>query len=219
MKIYKNIIYPILIITAMCLISCNNKEKKTETPDTDDGVKTANYDYEGDKLVVTDKIMYDVPIVNEIIADRSKECPDWFWENLPTPDADIFLKTLLEDAASGKLKTYYYEMTGDYESFDVIPQSDLKAYMDDVMTYTFEIVDTTVKRYNPEKVDIKLDYKNVKKLRFLEEWFVANGKFYKQVIAIAPYFVIEYPGMETINAVYFWVLIDDEKPDAAVDNK
>jgi hypothetical protein len=132
--------------------------------------------------------MYDVVIVNEIIIDRTKNSPDWFWENLPQPGADTFLKTLLEDAVSGKLKTYYYDMTGSYDTFDAIPSSELKTYMDDVMTYEFELVDTTVKRYKTEQISIPLDYSKVKKLRFLEEWFIADGKFHKRVIAVAPYF-------------------------------
>ncbi len=197
------IIFNVLLLLASCNGS-NNGNKK-------DKPSSGKYDYSGDKLIITDKIMYDVTIVNDIIGDRTKNSPDWFWENLPLPESDEFVKTLLKDAYSGKLKSYYYDMTGDYESFDVIPQSKLKAYMDDVMTYEIEIVDTTVKRYKTDIINIPLDYKTVKKLRFLEEWFMAEGKFHKRVIAVAPYFVIEYPGLEPINAVYFWVLLDEQK--------
>lgn len=197
----------LVVVFTLCIFSCKNDNKDNNEKQN---IKSSeNYDYSGDKLVITDKIMYDVNIVNDIIGDRSKNNPDWFWENLPSPESDDFVKALLKDAYSGKLKTYYYDMTGNYESFDFIPRSDLKSYMDEVMTYEIEIVDTTVKRYKTEKVNIHLDYKNVKKLRFLEEWFLAEGKFYKRVIAVAPYFVIEYPGLETINAVYFWVLLDE----------
>lgn len=200
-----NSITALIIILSLSIYSCKNSNK-TEEQKND---STSKYDYSGDKLVITDKIMYDVNIVNDIIGDRTKNSPDWFWENLPMPESDEFVKTLLKDAYSGKLKSYYYDMTGNYESFDIIPQSELKSYMDDVMTYEIEIVDTTVKRYKTEIINIPLDYKTVKKLRFLEEWFIAEGKFYKRVIAVAPYFVIEYPGIEPINAVYFWVMLDE----------
>jgi hypothetical protein len=196
-----------IIILSLGVFSCKNSNNNEQQ----DNSSSSKYDYTGDKLVITDKIMYDVTIVNDIIGDRTKNSPDWFWENLPLPESDEFVKTLLKDAYSGKLKSYYYDMTGNYKSFDVIPQSKLKAYMDDVMTYEIEIVDTTVKRYKTDIINIPLDYKSVKKLRFLEEWFMAEGKFYKRVIAVAPYFVIEYPGLEPINAVYFWVLLDEQK--------
>lgn len=205
----------IFLITTLCLAlfslqSCSNKDKKNKE-DSNDTVKVADYNYDGDKLVVTDKIMYDVPIVNGIIGDRSKNNPDWFWENLPLPDCDTYLKTMLSDAMTGKLKTYYYDMTGNYDSFDAIPESELKSYMEKVMTYEIELVDTTVKRYKTEKINIQLDYTHIKKLRFLEEWFIADGIFHKRVIAVAPYFIIEHPDIETISQVYFWILVDKKK--------
>ncbi len=207
--ILKKLLFAILSII---IISCANDNKDKTSTDTDvsgtSEQKISSQEYEGDKLVVTDKIMYDVQIVNDIIGDRSKESPDWFWENLPTPDSDNFIKQLLVDAASGKLKTYYYDMTGTYESFDQIPQSEIKAYMDNVLNYKIEIVDTTVKRYKPKTVTVHLNHKNVKKLRFLEEWYIGDGVFHKRVIAVAPYFTIEYPGMKTVNAVYFWIMIN-----------
>jgi len=209
---YSNLHATFMLATLLiCIYSCTNSNKSDDYKERQTESGQGKYDFTGDKLVITNKIMYDVNIVNEIIGDRSKNNPDWFWENLPTPESDEFIKTLLKDAYSGKLQTYYYDMTGNYESFDPIPKSDLKAYMDEVLTYEVEIVDTTVKRYKTQKINIPLDYKNVKKLRFLEEWFLAEGKFYKRVIAVAPYFVIEYPDLETVNAVYFWILLDNEK--------
>ena len=199
-----------LLLITLIVYSCGNSTKPDLSSEKSKREKH-NYDYEGDKLIVTDKIMYDVSIVNELIGDRSKNNPDWFWENLPVPDAIDFLQTLLEDAVSGKLKTYYYDPSGDYESFDLIAESDLKTFMDEKMVYKFEVIDTTVKRYKTKDVEIKLDYTHVKKLRFLEEWFLADGKMYKRVIAVAPYFVIEYPGMETVNSVFFWIFLDEEK--------
>jgi hypothetical protein len=212
MKKSLNPIFILAILISASIYSCVNSssEKKTESENQDVN-KTSKYDYNGDKLVITDKILYDVPIVNEVIGDRSKNSPDWFWENLPTPDGDEFIKALLADARSGKLKTYYYDATGDYESFDAISKDSLGPYMDKVMSYEFETIDTTVRRFKVNKVNIPLDYKNVKKLRFLEEWFVAEGKFYKRVIAVAPFFTIEYAGMETVNTVFFWIMVDEKE--------
>ena len=204
----KHISILITIFAVFLAISCNNNEAG-KTTENETETNQSVIEYTGEKLVITDKIMYDVQIVNDVIGDRSKNSPDWFWENLPTPESDDFIKSLLTDALSGKLKTYYYDMTGDYESFDEILPADLQSYMDEIMTYEFEVIDTTVKRYKPEKVEIQLTHKHVKKLRFLEEWFIADGVFYKRIIAVAPYFSIEYPGFETINAVYFWILLNE----------
>ncbi|MDD4150125.1 MAG: hypothetical protein PHE33_08855 [Bacteroidales bacterium] len=204
----------LMIFVSFIIYSCNNsnnnKSADNNSSQNEKKSKLSVVDYTGEKLVITDKIMYDVQICNEIIGDRSKNSPDWFWENLATPDGDEFVKGLLDDAVSGKLKTYYYDMTSDYESFDEIAPENLQAYMDSVMTYEFEVIDSTVKRYKTNKVQIQLTYQNVKKLRFLEEWFIADGVFHKKVIAVAPYFLIEYPGFETINTVYFWIMINED---------
>ncbi|MDD2636503.1 MAG: hypothetical protein PHW82_13510 [Bacteroidales bacterium] len=208
-----NLGFFLLVISASLIIaSCNNDKENNNNNSSEKEQKSEQsvVDYTGDKLVITDKIMYDVQICNEIIGDRSKNSPDWFWENLATPDSDEFIKSLLDDAISGKLKTYYYDMTSDYESFDEIVPNDLKTYMDSVMTYEFEIIDSTVKRYKTITKQVPLTYKHVKKLRFLEEWFIADGVFYKKVIAVAPYFVIEYPGFEPYNTVYFWIMINKD---------
>ncbi|PLX07166.1 MAG: hypothetical protein C0596_12285 [Marinilabiliales bacterium] len=154
-------------IITISILSCCNEDPATKTEKENGNEQVSGQEYTGEKLVITDKIMYDVQVVNDIIGDRTKNGPDWFWENLPSPEGDNFVKNLLVDAASGKLKTYYYDMTGDYESFDEIQPADLQAYMDEVMTYEFEIVDTTVKRFKPEKVEIQLTNQHVKKLRFL----------------------------------------------------
>lgn len=208
MKI-RYISFLITIFAVFFVVSCKNNESGKTTEKENESNQSV-IEYTGEKLVITDKIMYDVQIVNDVIGDRSKNSPDWFWENLPTPESDDFIKSLLTDALSGKLKTYYYDMTGDYESFDEILPADLQSYMDEIMTYEFEVIDTTVKRYKPEKVEIQLTHKHVKKLRFLEEWFIADGVFHKRIIAVAPYFTIEYPGLEPINAVYFWVMINKD---------
>lgn len=63
----------VLAITIVAMQSCKNKAAKNDKENQNNTVEVADYDYQGDKLVVTDKIMYDVPIVNEIIGDRTKK--------------------------------------------------------------------------------------------------------------------------------------------------
>lgn len=197
----KNIKFLVLtvIISSITLASCKSDDKNKE-----------ELDYIGEKSIVTEKIMYDVTIVNEVIPDRSKDCPDWFWENLPTPDGDNFIKQLIEDAVSGKLKTYYFDPFGDYESFEEIKAEDREKFMEETMTFELEVPDSTDYEYSSRFVDLSLDYTYVKKLRFLEEWFIADGKFHKKVIAVAPYFSIEYEDVEPINTAFFWIMINDK---------
>ncbi|MDR2009840.1 MAG: hypothetical protein LBQ22_05095 [Bacteroidales bacterium] len=192
----------ILSFLLIAMYSCNNQKSTQEIfsdilPGSNDG-----------SLIITNKIMYDVPVVNEHIGDRSKNNPDWFWENLPTPEGDNFLKELLEGAKSGELKTYYYDMMGDYEIFDEIPKDSLKSFMNEYLTFRFEVLDTTSVSHKLRPVEIHLDHTNIKMLRFLEEWSMKDGQFCKKVVAVAPFFTIYHPEMEkTINSIYFWILV------------
>ncbi len=191
-------------------ISCKNKNKKTD-PTQNEFVKTGKFDYYGEKQIITNKIMYDVTICNDLLQDRSRENPDWFWENIPETECNTFVATLLNDARNGRLPIYYFELTGDYESFKQVQPEYVQKFMDSVLTYKFQVLDTTTKKGNIIDKEIKLDYRNIKKLRFLEEWFLGDGGFHKRVIAVAPFFEISYPGMETINTIYFWILVNNQE--------
>ncbi|MCK9254439.1 MAG: hypothetical protein GX793_03235 [Bacteroidales bacterium] len=173
-------------------------------------IKASENDYQGEKLDITNKIMYDVPIRNELIGDRSKNNPDWFWENLPSPQDSEFLQDLLNDAIIGKLKTYYFDISGDYSSFEEIPETELKNYMEKCFNYEFEVIDTTVLPNKTDIMKVQLDHSNIVKIRFLEEWYIAEGVFKKRVIAIAPYFSYLRPDNELINFVFFWILVDGQ---------
>lgn len=163
---------------------------------------------ESSQKVITNKIMYDVPIVNEIIGDRSKNNSDWFWENLPSPEGDDYIKDLLDNAKIGKLKTAYYDMFGDYESFDEIPKDKIEDFMTEALTFNYNAYDSLSNNFIEK--NILLDYKNIKNLRFLEEWYQENGIFKKKVIAIAPVFTIEHQYMEKpINSISFWILMNN----------
>jgi len=195
-----------LVFITLLASSCSNKE--SEVVVNGKIITPSENDYQGEKLVVTNKIMYDVQIRNDLIGDRSINNPDWFWENLPSPQDDEFLKDFLNDAIVGKLKTYYYDLNGDYSSFEEIPEAERAKYMEKCLNYEFEIVDTTVLPNDVTKMKIQLDHTNIVKLRFLEEWYIAEGVFKKRVIAVAPYFSFLRPDNELITFVFFWVLVD-----------
>lgn len=195
-----------LVFITLLASSCSNKE--SEVVVNGKIITPSENDYQGEKLVVTNKIMYDVQVRNDLIGDRSINNPDWFWENLPSPQDDEFLKDFLNDAIVGKLKTYYYDLNGDYSSFEEIPEAERAKYMEKCLNYEFEIVDTTVLPNDVTKMKIQLDHTNIVKLRFLEEWYIAEGVFKKRVIAVAPYFSFLRPDNELITFVFFWVLVD-----------
>ncbi len=187
---------------SIALYSCKNSTEKS----------VINFEeIVGEDQCLTQKIMYDVQIVNEIIGDRSKNNIDWFWENLPTPDSDEFVKNMLEEIEDGDLPIYHYDMTGTYDTFEQIGEAEVDDFLDEIMTYEFEAVDTTIKKYTTEIIEVPLDYRNVKKLRFLEEWYLSEDGFKKKVIAIAPYFVIEHPQTVPVHAVYFWTMVDKSR--------
>lgn len=195
-----------LVFITLLASSCSNKE--SEVVVNGKIITPSENDYQGEKLVVTNKIMYDVQVRNDLIGDRSINNPDWFWENLPSPQDDEFLKDFLNDAIVGKLKTYYYDLNGDYSSFEEIPEAERAKYMEKCLNYEFEIVDTTVLPNDVTKMKIQLDHTSIVKLRFLEEWYIAEGVFKKRVIAVAPYFSFLRPDNELITFVFFWVLVD-----------
>lgn len=160
-----------------------------------------------EKEYVTKKILYDVNIVNERISpDRYND--DWFWENIPVNDLELFLTKVYDDVKSGKIKAYVHDAFDDYEEFEEIKKENLEEYFANTVvlyeTYAIEdngmIIDETVKTA-VKKSDIKM-------LRFLEEWYFSNGEFKKEVIAVAPVFVKHNGGGLNINPGY-WVFVKD----------
>jgi len=167
--------------------------------------------------VITKKILYDVPIVNLQLEDRSENDPNWFWENLPYPAGDKFVDNLFADARDCKIPIYYYELAGNYDHLERIPDDEVKKMFESEMTVSLpvpdvydEATDNYVSRPN---VDFKLDQTRILKLRFLEEWSYADGMIYKKVLAVAPVFSISIGGTElqegyVYNAVKFWFMAD-----------
>lgn len=196
----KNIIIIILfLISLFSSVSCKQEGKKIlKIAD----VLEQNVD---SSLVVTKKIMYDVPIINDLIGlDKSKNNPDWFWENLPYPDGENFIKNLFEDIEKNNVKIYYYELTGDYDTLVEIPKNEVKHFLKENLNFQYTILDTVTNKLKTE--EFFLDYSYVKELRFLEEWYIKDGIFYKKVIAFAPFFRVFDPStQQEISMIKYWV--------------
>lgn len=193
-----NLFYVILLVV-ICLTSCNDQNSKRRNSETEN------------LKLVTNKIMYDVTVINEVLSDRSKKNPDWFWENLPSPDGDKFIYMMIQDVIDGNTQAYYFDSMDDYENFQPIPLDKQKEYLRDKMQMEVEYLDFEEDEVQIKKANIKFGPEHVKKLRFLEEWYVLDGVFYKEVIAVAPYFVVTYPGIdEKYSTIFFWMLINKE---------
>ncbi|HOZ30156.1 MAG TPA: hypothetical protein PLL66_04495 [Bacteroidales bacterium] len=183
-----------LIACLAMIISCGPKKEPT-------------------KEIITNKIMYDVSIVNEDIVTQEDFERDWFWLNIPVDDLDKLRTKLFDDVKSGALVSYYYDLTGDYEKFEVIPKESLIELFEKEW-YVFEYVDVkkeeteeTTKEAN--KIPISKD--QIMALRFLEEWYYEGDEFHKRVIAVAPVFTYEVPGESKGINVLYWVHIKDLK--------
>ncbi len=167
--------------------------------------------------IVTKKILYDVPIVNLQLEDRTESDPNWFWENLPYPAGDKFIDNLFADARDCNIPIYYYDPEGDYEHLERIPDSKVKNMFENEMTVSLPVPDVFDEATNAyvsrPNVDFKLDQTRILKLRFLEEWRFDNNMITKKVLAVAPVFTINIGGTDAqegyaYHTVKFWIMAD-----------
>ena len=168
--------------------------------------------------LVTRKIMYDVPIVNLQLDDRTEKDPNWFWENLPYPAGDEFVDKLFADARDCNLPIYYYDPEGDYDHLDRIPDKEVKNLFENDMKVSLPVPDVFDEATNAyisrPNVEFQLDQTRILKLRFLEEWRIDDdGIITKKVLAVAPIFTINIGGTEAqegyeYNTVKFWFMAD-----------
>ena len=167
--------------------------------------------------LVTRKIMYDVPIVNLQLEDRTEKDPNWFWENLPYPAGDEFVDKLFADARDCEIPIYYYDPEGDYDHLDRIPDKEVKKLFENDMKVSLPVPDVFDEATNAyisrPNVEFQLDQTRILKLRFLEEWRIDDGIITKKVLAVAPIFTINIGGTEAqegyeYNTVKFWFMAD-----------
>lgn len=166
--------------------------------------------------LLTSKILYDVPIVNlQIGEDRTRNNPDWFWQNIPSPECEKFVADLFNNALNGKTQIYEYDMFGTYDTLVPISKKEAKDLLTD-RYFEVEIPDIYVEEigeYIPAHHDsVKLDEKIIRKLRFLEEWRIVDGKICKKVLAVAPVFTIRIPNLNPpeFDQVLFWMEPDEK---------
>jgi hypothetical protein len=200
-------------ISGVMMLSC-----KSEKTDTDDEIES-KYDsvsiiYSEGEDVITEKIMYDVCIVNENYVVRTKDNPDWFYENLTVSDATKLTEYIFYGVLNGEIQAYYYDPLGDYETFEPIPldkQKDLLTKDTQLHRIESEPVEGDGQIISIDNVSVEMAGINeIKKLRFLEEWYFVDGKIHKNVKAVAPVFSFDKCGdSRFVSAIYYWVLMED----------
>lgn len=191
----------VLVLSLLALSSCKNEGGEER----------------GD--LVTRKILYDVPIVNLQLEDRTEKDPNWFWENLPYPSGDEFIDNLFADARNCEIPIYYYDPEGDYEHLDRIPDKEVKKLFENDMKVSLPVPDVydeeTASFIQRPNVEFQLDQTRILKLRFLEEWRMYDGMIEKKVLAVAPVFTINIGGTDAAegyeyNTVKFWFMADSK---------
>jgi hypothetical protein len=153
-----------------------------------------------DKMeVLATKIQYDVPVSSN---DPQLE---WWINNLEGSRRDPFVKRLIDAAEKGEVRAY------DYFN-DPLTTADVIALRQDT------IYERLVREYPPyQEYDTmiiqKLDYRDVVKIRFLEEWKWDPDMLTmeKKVLGIAPVAVKEYGGI-VYNRPLFWIYVDENYP-------
>lgn len=150
--------------------------------------------------VLATKIQYDVPIYSD------NPQLDWWVNNLEGSKRDPFAKRLLEAALNGEVKAF------DYFNDPLTPEQVRSLMIDTV----YQTLTRPVEPYEEYDTVIyyELDYRDITKVRFLEEWTWDPGslEMEKEVLGIAPIVVIEYGGQE-YNRPLYWVYIEEGYPE------
>jgi len=149
-------------------------------------------------FLITKKIQYDV-----FIKSNDKE-KDWWVNNIETTDREKFLKTILDVAAKGKIKSYDFFMNPlNKKKFE-----ELLHHTDTVvmqrLTEPYDNYDTIFKT--------DFDQQSIIKMRFIEEWSLntLSFQFHKKVLAICPMIEgIDDKGNVRGYTPLFWIFFDE----------
>jgi hypothetical protein len=153
----------------------------------------------GKKEILTTKIQYDVPIIN---GDPQM---DWWVNNIEGSIRDPFTQRILKAALDGEVKVF------DYYFYPLSPN--------EIVANSSDTVYQTLRRTNPpyEEFDTMIvrtiDYQDIVKIRFLEEWTWEPNtlEIDKKVIALGPVIQRQIGG-EAFNQLLYWIYLDKGRP-------
>jgi hypothetical protein len=146
---------------------------------------------------IAEKIIYDVQIKNTDVN------ADWWKNNLPGPARDNLVKWLMDGAKSGDI------IVCD-ENGKAISPEEAANIGTEIATMTFQHPEPPYESFDTI-VRSELDYHDITRIRFLEEWYFDDRHYLinKKVMAIAP--VVENYGPDGKFRGYealFWVFRD-----------
>jgi len=150
--------------------------------------------------LVTKKIIYTVDIKD---SNDDKDSAN----NIPFKDREAFLKTVFDNVMSGKITVYTDDALINKTTSDEINATQNKTDTITLLSRKNPEQDSTIYRKNT------LDYRNVTKLAFCEEWLIdpVTLKMEKKIIGFAPLltkYIIDPQTGEQILKGYqsvFWV--------------
>lgn len=179
-----------VLLCLSLLFSCNNSDtNKVE------------------KEIITQRIAYDVNIINNNTSEENNNSIDIMLPQLTTNDYKSLVIKLFDNVKSGKTQAYQYEN----EKFEIITNEQVQEIFEKEWTlyYIEEKLDdgTPVNKTITDKISAD----KITKLRFLEEWYFENDEFCKKVIAVAPIFYSENEFNITSEFNPYWVFIKDIK--------
>lgn len=168
----------LMLLALPFLISCNGTSKKE---------------------ILTEKIQYDVPVVN------NDPRLDWWVNNLEGSKREPFLKRIMEAAEKGDVRLY------DYFRQPLTPAAAISSLTDTLYK--------TLMRDRPpyEEYDtiivMSVTSSDISRIRFLEEWRwdPATLEMEKKILAIGPVIQKETAG-STYNRLLFWIGTDKDFP-------
>lgn len=183
--LFKSGLLALFTATIIFCISCGDKKDSTDTKD---------------KTILTERIQYDV-----MIKTPDPEF-DWWVQNIEGSKRESFVKTFLDLASSGKVKTYDY-------SNQPLSKHQIDSIL--VRTDTITNFDPETNKFTNVPVKKELNIQEVTKVRFLEEWYLDEKKmsFDKKVVGLM-LMKENYDDSAELRGYspLFWIYFDDKYP-------
>lgn len=151
------------------------------------------------KEVLTSKIQYDVPVNN------NDPQLDWWINNIEGSKREPFLQRIIQAAEKGDVKIFdYYN--------NALNSNQLSAILTDTVYLSLVRPYPPYEEYDTMVINSRT-FRDISKIRFLEEWKwdPESLEIEKEVIAIGPV-VQQKIGSESFNQLLFWIYLDKHLP-------
>ena len=156
--------------------------------------------HSGEKQILTEKIQYDVPVIN------NDPQLDWWINNIEGSRREPFLKRIMDAAEKGDVRVFdYFNRSLSPAQIQAIGSDTIYRVL--VRPYPpYDEYDTMIVR--------SISYRDIVRIRFLEEWSwnPVSLEMQKKVLALGPVIQKEIAG-ESFNQLLFWIYLDERYPE------